>query len=146
MQYSPQQPLARLRRRREIGFEAETGSPVTPELDGDRRGHRTTAFERVVGQCIFADPPIALFETPSSPPPRLGQPVLEPHPIIVVEPREDPRNPPPVIVYVRFHVVFVPCELLYRTRSRLFYAFEYWSELLAARLSATPDPLCIISR
>ena len=61
----------------------------------------------MVGQRIFPDPRIALFETPSSPLPRLGQPVLEPRPIIFVEPREDPRNPLPVIVDVRFHV-FLP--------------------------------------
>lgn len=98
MQNAPQEPAPRVSRGRQSGLEAETGSAIALELDGDRQRHGAAAEQRVKSEGIIPDPRIPLLETASSPLPRLGQPVLQPPPIrLVADLADDPRDPDPVI-------------------------------------------------
>ena len=145
MQYSPQQPAPRHLRRREIFFEPPTRRAITPELDGDRRRHRPAAQQRVKGEAKFPDQPIALLEPPSALPPRFGQPVLQPLAIVVLEQRQDPRDPSPVIIYVDF-TVFLSRANYFITQDLGYFMLRILVRTTSGSPLGPSDPLYVISR
>jgi hypothetical protein len=103
----------------EVLLEAESGSGVTLQFEGDRRRRAMAALERMTGQRELADPRIPFGKPASAPLRRLGQAILQPGAIIILDQPEDPREP--IAVIVTFHIR-APRELLARTAYRPFYA------------------------